>query len=185
MKNRVSIRGRGLGAFFDDAPGNDPSSSQEGAQRPTTPAGTSASSPANQLASKLASSPTRQPASEPAIYPASDQASEPASSRASEVLNSERSKQGNAPTTRADGQRRRLRELVFRDHPKDVGYRFAQDEIDALRDMEYELEVHRGIKVTRNDLVRLGLNHLIEDYRQHGEDSVLVEVLKEERSRGR
>ncbi|HWO93677.1 MAG TPA: hypothetical protein VNL92_02845 [Dehalococcoidia bacterium] len=100
-------------------------------------------------------------------------------------MRSEQSKQADAPATDIEGRRRRLRELVFRDHPKDVGYRFAQDELDALRDIEYELDVQRGIKVTRNDIVRLGLNQLIEDYRQRGDDSVLVEVFKEERSRGR
>jgi hypothetical protein len=77
--------------------------------------------------------------------------------------------------------RRRLRDLVFRDHPKHVGYRFVQDEIDALRDIEYELEVRRAIKVTKNDIVRLSLNYLIEDYRHRGDDSLLVEIFKEER----
>jgi hypothetical protein len=84
------------------------------------------------------------------------------------------------PTAGYEDQRRRLRDLVFRDHPKHGGYRFAQDELDALRDIEYELEVQRGIRATKNDIVRLSINHLIDDYRQRGDDSLLVEVLKEE-----
>lgn len=185
MKNRVSIKGRGLDAFFGDAPRDNSSSNHEATPRPTTSSAAPMGSPASHLASELASSLASQTASEPATYPASKQAREPASSPAGKMTVPEQRTQAKILSATTENQRRRLRELVFRDHPKDVGYRFAEDEIDALRDMEYELEVQRGIKVTRNDIVRLALNNLIEEYRQRGNDSLLVEVFKEERRRAR
>jgi hypothetical protein len=73
------------------------------------------------------------------------------------------------------------RELLGQDHPLHYSYRFTRDEIDALRDIVYELEAKRGLRLTRNDVIRLGLNWVIDDYRVHGKDSVLMQVMKEER----
>jgi hypothetical protein len=73
-----------------------------------------------------------------------------------------------------------LRELVLREHPVAGTFRFTQGELDAIRDVRYELEVKRGVKVTGNDIVRLGLNNVIDDYREGGESSLLLDVFKEE-----
>lgn len=52
-----------------------------------------------------------------------------------------------------------------------------------MRDIVYELEVKRGVKTTRNDVMRLALAWIIDDYRVYRADSLLVAVLKEERWR--
>lgn len=100
------------------------------------------------------------------------QATKPASVQASAEIQSE--KMPMDPSLR-----RRLRDLLTREHPVHNSYRFTPDELDALRDVVYELEVKRGIKITKNDLVRLGLNWVMEDYRSNGKQSVVAQVCGE------
>lgn len=81
-------------------------------------------------------------------------------------------------------QLRRLRDVLLEDHPVHNTFRYSQDSLDAVRDIVYELEVKRGIKTSRNDVMRLGLAWLVDDYRTRREQSVLVQVLKAERWKG-
>ena len=76
---------------------------------------------------------------------------------------------------------RRLRETLGEDHPVNNTFRYSQESLDAVRDVVYELEVKRNIKTSRNDIMRLGLAWIVDDYRVNGADSLLVAVLKEER----
>ena len=71
---------------------------------------------------------------------------------------------------------RRLRDQLDEEHNLHYSYRFAREEIEALRDAVYELEAKRGLRVTRNDVVRLGLEWIIDDYKTHGKASLLVRV---------
>ena len=48
-----------------------------------------------------------------------------------------------------------------------------------MRDIVYELEVQRGLKVSRNDVMRATLLWAIEDYNTRGEESCLLQLLKE------
>jgi len=178
VSQRISISGKGKELFFgadDQRTQVNPESSGPNV------AATGHAVEEEPRRSGIPAEPANSPPQAPARQPASEQASSPSSQRA----RSQPQEPRQSPAAGFDGQRRRLRELVFREHPKHGGYRFAQDELDALRDIEYELEVRRGIKVTKNDIVRLSLNHLIEDYRQRPDDSLLVEVFKEEGGRQR
>ena len=51
----------------------------------------------------------------------------------------------------------------------------------ALRDLCYELDARMGIAVTRNDVGRLALRILLEDYALRKKESLLVQILDEEK----
>lgn len=130
-----------------------------------------------------------QPSSEGAELRATQQASSPATQRAglppSQPATMPPSAQPKAPPPADPSLVRRLRDGLAEQHALHYSYRFTKDEIDALRDVVYELEAKRGLKATRNDLVRLGLDWLIEDYRTRGKESLLMQVLQEDRWRPR
>ena len=56
-------------------------------------------------------------------------------------------------------------------------FRFRPQELEELDAVFAELDARDGPKLSKNDLVRLGLNWLLADYRAKGQDSVLVRVL--------
>lgn len=56
-------------------------------------------------------------------------------------------------------------------------HRFTAEEKKALRDIVYVYE-GQAIRTNENEISRIGVNFLIEDYRQNGENSVLHKVLK-------
>lgn len=77
-----------------------------------------------------------------------------------------------------------LREALLEPHPIHNTFRYSQSDLDALRDIVYELEVKRNLKTTRNEVMRLGLAYIMDDYGANGADSLLVRVLLEVRGRG-
>ena len=157
MSERFSIKGKGAELFFGDEEQREPQVS-----------------PNPELPEVTATHAAAGPASPPAARPPGQQATLPPS--AQDTMDA---------VSRPDGidasTRHRLRELLAQDHPLHYSYRFTRDEIDALRDIVYELEAKRGLRITRNDVVRLGLNWAIDDYRARGKDSLLMQVMKEER----
>lgn len=156
MNERFSIKGKGAELFFGD----------EERHEPPRPESEAPEVPAIHAAAEPASPPAAQPPGQQATLPPSAQDTMSASAQPGEL---------DAST------RHRLRELLAQEHPLHYSYRFTRDEIDALRDVVYELEAKRGLPVTRNDVVRLGLDWLIDDYRARGKESLLMQVLKEER----
>jgi hypothetical protein len=56
-------------------------------------------------------------------------------------------------------------------------YRFTQTEKKALNEIRYTYS-QSGIATSDNQIARIGLNFLLEDYRQNGRNSVLAQVLK-------
>lgn len=56
-------------------------------------------------------------------------------------------------------------------------HRFTLAEKKAVRDIVYTYE-GQGIKTNENEISRIGVNFLIEDYRQNGSNSVLHRVLQ-------
>jgi hypothetical protein len=52
-------------------------------------------------------------------------------------------------------------------------FRFSSRELSWLEDAVYEISKRYGVKVSKQDLIRLGLHILQWDYEQHGETSVL------------
>jgi hypothetical protein len=157
MSERFSIKGKGAELFF-------------GAEERREPE----PQPESEAPEVTAIHAAPDPASPPAAPPPSLQATVPPSAQGTSDTVSQ-------PTDIDASMRHRLRELLVQDHPLHYSYRFTRDEIDALRDIVYELEAKRGLRITRNDVVRLGLNWVIDDYRAHGKDSVLMRVMKEER----
>jgi len=55
-------------------------------------------------------------------------------------------------------------------------YRFTVDEKRALAEIVYTYR-GLGMRTTENELTRIAVNFLIEEYRQHGEHSVLAQSL--------
>jgi hypothetical protein len=64
-------------------------------------------------------------------------------------------------------------------HPgKEVTFvRLTQKEKAKLGDIVYTYK-KQGIKTSENEIARIGLNHLIEDYNANGQNSILAMVLK-------
>ena len=76
--------------------------------------------------------------------------------------------------------KRKLRAMSREQHPYHTSVRLTEGEMATLRDLCYELEVKMGIVVKRNDITRVALQFLLEDYALRKKESVLVQVLKEE-----
>ena len=56
-------------------------------------------------------------------------------------------------------------------------FRYTQDELDFIRDIVYEAETKHGVKLDKNDIARLGLSWLMEDWKEKKEDSLLARIL--------
>jgi len=70
---------------------------------------------------------------------------------------------------------------VVRKAVKQIGkeaatHRFTLDEKNLLADIEYTYK-RRGIKTSENEITRISINYLIEEYRQNGEESILAKIL--------
>lgn len=77
--------------------------------------------------------------------------------------------------------KRKLRGILRSERRIHTTIRFSADEMAAWRDLMYELEAKRGIKVTRNEVVRIALHLLLEDYALRKDESLLLQVLREEK----
>ena len=55
-------------------------------------------------------------------------------------------------------------------------YRFTQDEKRALSGIVYAYK-ERGIKTSENEITRIALNYLIDEYRRNSTSSILARVL--------
>lgn len=56
-------------------------------------------------------------------------------------------------------------------------HRFTVDEKKALKKIEHEYAL-RGIRTSENEITRIAINYLAEEYRQNKEGSVLAQVLE-------
>ena len=75
--------------------------------------------------------------------------------------------------------RRRLRAVLRDERRIHTTVRFSADEMAALRDLVYQLEAKMGIKITRNELMRIALHFFLEDYELRKKESLLLQVLEE------
>src|SRR6266487_2180091 len=71
---------------------------------------------------------------------------------------------------------------IVRKAVKQVGkeaatHRFTQEEKQALADIEYTYQ-RQGMRTSENELTRIAINYVVEEYRQHGEQSILAKALK-------
>ena len=76
--------------------------------------------------------------------------------------------------------RRRLLAAFREEHRFHTTIRLSRDDMAALRDLCYEMDARMGIAVTRNDVGRLALRILLEDYAVRKKESLLVQILGEE-----
>jgi len=56
-------------------------------------------------------------------------------------------------------------------------HRFTPEEKKAIADIIYTYKM-RGIRTSENELTRIGVHFLLEDYEENGENSFLDRVLK-------
>ncbi len=68
------------------------------------------------------------------------------------------------------------RQLQTKQHLASQTFRFRPEELAALDRIGSKLKGPGGRGLSKNDLVRLGLNWLLTDYEQNGEESVLAGV---------
>jgi hypothetical protein len=91
---------------------------------------------------------------------------------------------GNQPATVADNHATKTRDMVhqIRGYVHRIGketatYRFTRDEKVGLMEIVYE-QGKVGIRTSENEIVRIGLNWLLQNHRMQGEGSTLTLVLK-------
>jgi hypothetical protein len=70
-----------------------------------------------------------------------------------------------------------IRKAVKQFGKEDATYRFTELEKKALADVVYVYTV-AGVRTSQNEIARIGINYLLEDYRRTGKGSVLARVLK-------
>lgn len=71
---------------------------------------------------------------------------------------------------------------VVRKAVKQIGkeaatHRFTLEEKNQFADIEYTYK-RRGIRTSENEITRIAINYVIEEYRQNGEESILAKILK-------
>jgi hypothetical protein len=59
-----------------------------------------------------------------------------------------------------------------------ANYRFTKEENEAMDDLKLELSRDLGSSITKNDVLRLGLHFMIEDYVTAGDQSYLIKKLR-------
>lgn len=72
---------------------------------------------------------------------------------------------------------RRLRKAVKEVGKEAATHRFTQAEKESLRDIVYTYG-RQGYRTSENEIARIGVNWLMEDYRENGKRSVLHRILK-------
>ena len=73
---------------------------------------------------------------------------------------------------------RRLRAVLRDERRIHTTVRFSPEEMSALRDLVYQLEAKMGIKITRNEVMRIALHFFLEDYELRKKESLLLQVLE-------
>ena len=65
-------------------------------------------------------------------------------------------------------------------HPAERRFtlRISEAEYEALIDMETELRRTHDVELTKNDIIRCGIQHIVRDYRRTKQDSILLQKAK-------
>jgi hypothetical protein len=84
-----------------------------------------------------------------------------------------------ATTAEAIGadQIERIRQSVRQIGKEAATHRFTLEEKRALKEIEYAYG-SRGVRTSENEITRIAVNHLVQDYRENGEDSILAQVIE-------
>jgi hypothetical protein len=189
MAKRVSLKGKGADIFFGDytpaSPGADPAAESvvPAADRPAErPAGSSNPLPALDP-SLLSSSQDNTPSPTPA---GDRQASVQESKRARKQVSGPGARRGAAaPVRPADegGVVRTPGEVTADvweslETPATItnSFRYTDEELTALTDVLYQIGKQQGAKLSKQDVARLGLNVILDDYRRRGSASLLGQL---------
>jgi len=168
MSGRATVKGKGAEIFFGEEPIAGESTPHEDAESTTGPV------EAPTRAHPDVETPRRPDVTTPSSGPAQATASARGSDEAREFF--ER-------LTLPAALRRRLLAAFKEEHRFHTTIRLSREDMVALRDLCYELEARMGIAVTRNDVGRLALRFLLEDYALRKRRSLLVQILDEEKDR--
>lgn len=152
---RISLKGKGADLFFGEY----------------TPDASEVAPPSEQEASSVESAVTATPSIEPVLAPSSDHASTPASERASNRASKRASTLKEEPRVIEA-----IRKVVKRPGKEVVYVRLTPEEKGQLADVVYTYK-RQGIRTSDNELGRIAINGLLADYRAHGEQSLLAQVL--------
>ena len=64
-------------------------------------------------------------------------------------------------------------------------FRYTDQELTTLADVLYDVGKRHRVKVSKQDIARLGLNAVLQDYQERGDDSLLAELVRrKKRSHG-
>jgi hypothetical protein len=64
-------------------------------------------------------------------------------------------------------------------------FRYTDRELSVLADVLYEISKQQGAKLTKQDVARLGLNVVLDDYRRRGPESMLGQLAARRRRQRR
>ncbi len=62
-------------------------------------------------------------------------------------------------------------------------FRYVSSELEGITDALYAIGKEQGVKLTRQDVARLGLNVVLDDYRRRGASSLLVQLARRRQRR--
>jgi hypothetical protein len=66
---------------------------------------------------------------------------------------------------------------------KNDTFSFTTEELEAIEDIKLELRRRLDLPATKNDIVRCAVHSLVEDYRRHGPESLVVRRIRKKRGR--
>ncbi len=69
------------------------------------------------------------------------------------------------------------RKLQQKHHLSSYTFRYRLEELEALRKLDEKLQKSHPNTMSKNDLVRVAVNWLLEDYEHNGETSMLARIL--------
>jgi len=166
MARRVSLKGKGADLFFGDYPlgVDDPDTSPEESMS-AIPADTVIPP---EIVTPEVTSAQKATAARPAKRSRrSDVTSEPATSIAAELLGAEL----------IDTMWERLASQASISN----SFRYTDHELDELNDVLYHVSKDERVRLTKQDIARLGLNAVLWDYRRRGDASLLSEFARRKR----
>ncbi len=193
MAKRVSLKGKGADLFFGDYTPAPPEA--ESAAEPVAPAadapGADPTVSNNQLAHPDPSPLSATNAESPSLLPDNDQqarkqASQPA--RKHGRVQGATASVASADQPDADPSTSTVQRVCDRvNEPATItnSFRYTEEELSTLTDVLYDIGKRRGAKLTKQDVARLGLNFVLQDYEARGEASLLGQLALQRKRQSR
>jgi hypothetical protein len=180
VAKRVSLKGKGADIFFGD-------------YAPPAPAPAPEAPEAEPVDSAVTPSPDEQVAlpTEPESKRVRKQERMLASKNESKQARTRNDQWGgaSAPVIREEGSTTQVTDDVWAhvEMPATVtnSFRYTDRELSVLADVLYEISKQQGAKLTKQDVARLGLNVVIDDYQRRGQDSMLGQLAARRRRQRR